>query len=62
MDPLCLEQGSKWIATVFALKIRHPLCTKKLSFEAIRARMKKTIGGDEHLDFSGQNIGAKEDH
>ena len=29
---------------------------------AIRARMKKTIGGDEHLDFSGQNIRAKEDH
>ena len=32
-----------YIYTVFALKIRHPLCTKNVSFEAIRARMKKTI-------------------
>ena len=32
-----------YIYTVFALKIHHPLCTKNVSFEAIRARMKKTI-------------------
>ena len=26
------------------------------SFEAIRARMKKTIGGDEHLDFLDKTL------
>ena len=41
---------------VFALKICPPLCTKKLSFEAIRARMAKTIGGDKHLDFSDETL------
>ena len=32
-------------------KICCPLCTKNSPFEAIRARMKKTIGGAEDLNF-----------
>ena len=40
-----------YIYTVFTLKNCHSLCTKNVSFKAVRARMKKTIRGDEHLDF-----------
>ena len=33
------------------------LCApKNSSFEAIRTRMKKTIGGDEHLEFSDETL------
>jgi len=34
----------------FTLKIRHPSCTH-FSFETIRAGMKTSVKGDEHLDY-----------
>ena len=40
-------------------KTSSPLCTKNSSFEAIRARMKKTIGGYEHKDFSDETLGRR---
>ena len=44
-----------YIYTVLALThCIHSLCTKNVSFKAIRARMKKAIRGDEHLDFSDE--------
>ena len=58
-DPLqsrCKEIQSLTLSTVFALKICHPLCTKNLSFKAIRPRMKKTFEGDEHLDFLDETL------
>ena len=50
---LCVEASQ---STVLPLKIRHPLCNKKSSFEAIRDGMKKTLEGDERLDFSDETL------
>ena len=41
-----------YIYTIFALKFVTLCAPKNSSFEANRARMKKTIRGDEHLNFS----------
>ena len=35
---------------MFTLKFITFLALENFLFEAIRAKMKKTIGGDEHLD------------
>ena len=42
--------------TVFALKIRHPLCSKNSSFKAIRAEQKRIDKGEEYLEFSGETL------
>ena len=55
-------QGVMWFIfnanynTAFTLNIRHTLCSKISSFDAITAGMKKTDEGDEYLDFLGKTL------
>ena len=51
-NTMCPQHRCVALCTVSTLKICHPSAAKNLSFEAIGAGLKKTVEGDDYLEFS----------
>ena len=51
--------SSHWLCSDLLKQVyNYHIHSKNLTFEVIRAGVKKTVKGDEHLDFFGQIIEA----